>query len=69
MTFAKTLGLRFGLSSGKTLGLAEYFGVAKQRRALSRLDDAAMRDMGLTQADIENEASRPIWDVPAYWRG
>ena len=68
MTFAKTLGLRFGLSSGKSLGLADYIAVAKQRRALSRLDDAAMRDMGLTHTDVVQEASRPIWDVPATWR-
>lgn len=68
MTFAKSLGLRFGLSSGKAHGMADYIALAKQRRALTRLDDAALRDMGLTHADVTREANRPAWDVPGHWR-
>jgi uncharacterized protein YjiS (DUF1127 family) len=68
MTFAKSLGLRFGLSSGKAHGMADLLALAKQRRALTRLDDAALRDMGLTRAEAAHEASRPAWDVPSHWR-
>ncbi|MBV0913887.1 DUF1127 domain-containing protein [Rhodobacteraceae bacterium ASV31] len=49
-----------------------YLGAAlhtyRQRRALARLDDAALRDIGLSQAEAATESSRPIWDVPGYWR-
>ena len=31
------------------------------------LDDRALADIGLTQAQARREASRPIWDVPANW--
>ncbi len=39
-----------------------------QRKALKYLDDAALRDIGLSRAEAEEEANRPIWDVPAHWR-
>lgn len=41
--------------------------VYRQRRVLSRLDEAALRDLGLTRAEAEAEASRPFWDVPSDW--
>ncbi|MEX2201117.1 MAG: DUF1127 domain-containing protein [Dongiaceae bacterium] len=34
---------------------------ARQRRALARLDDAALRDIGLTRADAAKEAAKPFW--------
>ena len=55
----------FGLSP-KTL--LDMFAVARQRRALLRLDDAALRDMGLTREQALLEAGRPAWDLPASWR-
>jgi uncharacterized protein YjiS (DUF1127 family) len=44
-------------------------GLRRQRAQLLRLDDRALRDIGLTRADAEDEAARPIWDVPRHWRG
>lgn len=41
--------------------------VRAQRRALARLDEHALRDIGLTRDTALSEASRPIWDVPPYW--
>ncbi len=32
-----------------------------QRRHLRELDDHLLRDMGLTRADVEREASKPFW--------
>lgn len=43
-------------------------GVWRQRRSLARLDAARLEDVGLTRAEAETEAGRPIWDVPANWR-
>ena len=40
----------------------------RQRRALARLDDTALQDIGLTRREAETEARRPIWDAPERWR-
>ena len=44
--------------------LAHALDVWRQRRALERLDDAALRDIGLTRADVMREARRPLWSLP-----
>ena len=36
---------------------------ARQRRALSRLDDRMLRDVGLTREQVMRELGRPFWDV------
>lgn len=33
----------------------------RQRRALHYLSDAMLKDIGLTRADVENEAAKPFW--------
>jgi uncharacterized protein YjiS (DUF1127 family) len=38
-----------------------------QRKALARLDTAALADIGLSRAEAEIEARRPLWDVPSNW--
>lgn len=38
-----------------------------QRRALARFDARMLRDIGVTRAQAEAEASRPLWDVPVNW--
>ncbi|MBK5935180.1 uncharacterized protein YjiS (DUF1127 family) [Rhodovulum imhoffii] len=40
---------------------------ARQRRHLAQLDDALLRDIGLTRQDVQHELERPVWDVPASW--
>jgi len=40
----------------------------RQRRVLARLDDAALNDIGITYAQAQAEAAKPVWDVPAHWR-
>lgn len=42
--------------------------VRRQRAALRKLDDAALHDLGLSRAQAESEAARPVWDAPARWR-
>ena len=34
---------------------------ARQRRQLARLDDALLKDIGLTRCDAEMEAGKPFW--------
>jgi uncharacterized protein YjiS (DUF1127 family) len=52
-----------GLVTRFTLALA----ARRQRQALARLDDAALRDIGLDRASAEAECRRVAWDVPAHW--
>jgi len=36
-----------------------------QRRCLATLGEAALKDLGLSRADVEQEIRRPFWDGPA----
>lgn len=36
----------------------------QQRRALASLGEETLKDLGLSRADVEREASRPFWDDP-----
>ena len=49
--------------------LRQAAAVARQRRALAALDDALLRDIGLTRCEALDEAARPFWDAPRHWRG
>lgn len=43
-------------------------GLYRQRQALKDLDAHLLADIGLTEAEAEAEARRPVWDVPKAWR-
>jgi len=34
---------------------------ARERQRLAALSDAALKDVGLTRADIERELQKPVW--------
>jgi len=36
-----------------------------QRRTLSKLSEAALADIGVTRAQADAEAARPLWDAPS----
>lgn len=38
--------------------------LARQRRQLATLSDAALKDLGLSRADILTESERPFWHDP-----
>lgn len=40
------------------------YAVWKERRALARLDECALKDLGLSSADVEFESSRSPLDLP-----
>lgn len=44
--------------------LRRWWQLAEQRRRLARLDDAALKDLGLSRADVQQETERPFWDDP-----
>ncbi|WP_372885414.1 DUF1127 domain-containing protein [Shimia sp.] len=69
MTLIATLGRHAGLSLAKPPSLVQMAALRRQRKALARLDDMSLRDLGLTRSQVKAEAKRPVWDVPANWRG
>lgn len=38
--------------------------LARQHRQLAGLDEAALKDLGLSRADVYQEIERPIWNDP-----
>ena len=42
-------------------GLARYHRRSQERRALYRMDDYMLHDIGISRADVELEASKPFW--------
>lgn len=43
---------------------ARWWQLAEQRRRLAMLDDAALKDLGLSRADVIQESERSFWDDP-----
>lgn len=50
-----------------TSWLRKIVALHRQRRALARLDDHLLDDIGLTRADAEAEARRAPWEASAHW--
>lgn len=42
--------------------------VASQRRALRNLDPDQLADVGITPQAALQEARKPVWDIPEYWK-
>lgn len=55
--------------SGTLPRLRAMGAVRRSRRALMNLSPEALEDVGLSQAEAQEEAHRPLWDVPQHWRG
>ena len=55
--------------AGRPIGtrLRNLLNLARQRRALAKLDDHALNDIGITRTEAETEAGRPLWDAPDSW--
>ena len=64
----RQVGLSFAFNARKTPSLSDLAELARQRRALAKLDARSLEDMGISRHAAEAEASRPVWDVPAAWR-
>ena len=48
--------------------ILQHSALARSRRALARLDDHLLRDIGLSRHEAETEAERPLWTAPPHWR-
>lgn len=48
--------------------LKAAIGLSRQRARLAQLDDATLRDIGITRAEAMHEAKRAFWDAPDNWR-
>ena len=60
---------RHGVSQGALVEaiwhqLKRWHELARQRRHLASLSDAALKDIGLSRADALQEVERPFWDDP-----
>lgn len=47
--------------------ISQAMTLRKQRRELAELPDALLEDIGYTRAEANQEAKRPLWDVPCHW--
>ncbi len=41
--------------------------IRKERKALAELTNAQLEDIGVTPAQAQREAQKPVWDVPSHW--
>ena len=58
----------FASSPRSAASLRHLYSVWRSRRALAALDEAALKDVGLTRDEAQREATRPFWDAPNTWR-
>lgn len=66
------LEIAFGASAHRPsviARLAAMLAVARQRRALAKLDAHLLCDIGVSRGEALEEARLPAWDVPANRRG
>lgn len=62
LTPASTLGLRL------VVLLVKWGERRRTRRALGKLDDHLVKDIGLTRWMADRESTRPFWEGPDHWR-
>ncbi|MEM7599291.1 MAG: DUF1127 domain-containing protein [Pseudomonadota bacterium] len=51
----------------RQFSILDFLSLYRQRRALARLDDRALDDIGVTRAEAEKEAKSGFWNVPDHW--
>jgi uncharacterized protein YjiS (DUF1127 family) len=44
--------------------LRRWHELHRQRQQLASMNESALKDLGLSRADIQNESERPFWDDP-----
>lgn len=60
----RRVGVRRGFLGAVSGVVARVAAVTSERRRLSELSDAQLRDIGLTRDQARAEAERPFWDLP-----
>lgn len=62
-----------GLFHNETIGSPSWFrpmqwaAIAKERRALQKLDANQLRDIGVSKFEATMESNKYWWDVPQHW--
>jgi uncharacterized protein YjiS (DUF1127 family) len=52
-----------GSLAGLLETLQHWLDLRQQRRALTLLDDRMLKDVGLSQIDVDHELRKPFWQV------
>ncbi len=69
VTTQESVNVRCGVARpGLWRRIGRLLALSRQRRALARLDDHMLKDIGLTRHQAYAEAQKRVWDVPASWR-
>ena len=55
---------QYAIQTGTHPRVTTEANIANMRRQLAMLDDAALKDLGLSRADVQQESERPFWDDP-----
>jgi uncharacterized protein YjiS (DUF1127 family) len=62
LSFGRRFIRPFSLAIGHlAMRLGECHSIACERRALASLDDAMLKDIGITRADVDQETAKPFW--------
>lgn len=54
----------FGIAGRALTAVQVAWQVRRERNQLAALNDSALKDLGLSRADVDGEADRPLWDIP-----
>lgn len=65
---ARLIGERHNLPARLARYVLLALRVRAERRQLAMLSDAQLEDIGVSRADADREAGRPLLDIPAYRR-
>jgi uncharacterized protein YjiS (DUF1127 family) len=57
-------GVLSRLGEGVRKRMARWGELGRQRMLLAQLDDSALKDLGLSRADVYQETERHFWDDP-----
>ncbi len=68
MTYISSTSAKYARPAQKRTSVLSILTLWRSRQHLKSLDDRALQDIGLTRAEADAEATRPIWDVPHTWR-
>ena len=44
--------------------ISRWYQLSRERACLRQISDGALKDLGLSRADIETESHRAFWDDP-----
>ena len=67
MTLLATLSRFSGFGRISKTSFTRHLNLAKQRKDLAQLTPSQLEDIGVTQAEAQREATRPLWDAPNFW--